>query len=99
MVSSRSSSDRPNTIVCKFVRQLANNKVMAARKDVANVQASQLGFQERRDVRNITLYDHLTPRLRGLLFERKKFHRVKSFKFCFKFSYLNRQHFCTVDYF
>lgn len=50
---------------------------MAARKDVADVRASQLGFQERRDVRNITLYDNLTPRLRGLLFERKKFQRVE----------------------
>ena len=52
-VSSRSTSDRPNAVVCKFVRRLAKEKVMTARRDVANVQASQLGFEERLDVRNI----------------------------------------------
>ena len=52
-VSSRSTSDRPNAVMCKFVRRLAKEKVMTARRDVANVQASQLGFEERLDVRNI----------------------------------------------
>ena len=81
-VPSRSASDKPNAIVCKFVRRLAKGKVMAARRDVANVQASQLGFQERLDVRNIALYDHLTPRLQELLFQSKNFQRANGLKFC-----------------
>ena len=38
-VPSRSASDRPNAIVCKFARRIAKEKVMTARRDVANVQA------------------------------------------------------------
>ena len=58
---SRSASDRPDAIVCKFVQRLAKEKVMAAISDVANAQALQLGFQERLDVQSIALYDHLMP--------------------------------------
>ena len=81
-VPSRTASARPNAIVCKFVRRLAKEQVMAARREVVNVQASQLGFQERVDIQHIALYDHLTPRLQELLYEGKKFQTTNGFKFC-----------------
>ena len=62
-VPSHTASTRPNAIVCKFVRRLAKEKVMAARREVKNAQASQLGFQEHVDIQYINLFDHLTPRL------------------------------------
>ena len=49
---------------------------MTARRDLANVQASQLGFEECLVVRNIAFYDFLMPRLQELLFESKKFQRA-----------------------
>ena len=44
-VPAHRASNRPNAIICKFVRRLiAKDKVMAARKEVTNLQADQLGF-------------------------------------------------------
>ena len=37
-------SNRPNAIVCKFVRRLAKDRVMAARKKVYGLRAEELGF-------------------------------------------------------
>ena len=68
-VPSRVASNRPNAIICKFVRRLAREKVMAARRVVSNLNAEDLGFSGEVDVSHINLYDHLTPRLQELLFE------------------------------
>ena len=54
---------------CKFMRRLAREKVMAARRVVSNLNAEDLGFSGEVDVSHINLYDHLTPRLQELLFE------------------------------
>ena len=62
-IPSRSASNRPNAIVCKFTRRLAKGKVMAARRRLENLEASQLGFPDDFDISHINLYDHLTPRL------------------------------------
>ena len=72
-IPARRQTDRPSAIVCKFVRRLAKQKVMAARSRVCNVQASQFGFSHDMDVGHLNIYDHLTPRLQQLLFEAKKF--------------------------
>ena len=39
------SRNRPNAIVCKFVRRLAKDQVMAARKKVGGLKAEELGLQ------------------------------------------------------
>ena len=43
-VPSMKPSNRPNAIVCKFVRRLAKDQVMAARKKVGGLKAEELGF-------------------------------------------------------
>ena len=92
-VPSRLASNRPN--ICKFERRLAREKVMAARREVSNLNADDLGFSGEVDVSHINLYDHLTPRLQELLFESKKFKDANSYKYCWirllaKDGYLNR---------
>ena len=65
-IPSRSASNRPNAIVYKFTRRLAKGlkgKVMAARRRLENLEASQLGFPDDFDISHINLYDHLPPRL------------------------------------
>ena len=55
---------------------------MAARREVSNLNAEDLGFSGEVDVSHINLYDHLTPRLQELLFESKKFKDANSYKYC-----------------
>ena len=43
-VPSMKPSNRPNAIVCKFVRRLAKDQVMAARTKVGRLKAEELGF-------------------------------------------------------
>ncbi|CAB4024239.1 Hypothetical predicted protein [Paramuricea clavata] len=62
----RRASSHPNSIICKFVRRLAKNKVMEARKEVSKLQAVQLGFSSGIPVKHVNIYDHLTPRLHTL---------------------------------
>lgn len=69
-VPSRKPGNQTNAIICKFVRRLAREKVMAARKKANDLQPS------------ISIYDHLTPRLQELLYEAKKYQLVNHFKFC-----------------
>ncbi|CAB4032092.1 Hypothetical predicted protein, partial [Paramuricea clavata] len=44
-VPSRLASSRPKAIICKFVRRLAKDKVMAARRAVGKLNAEQLHFK------------------------------------------------------
>ena len=43
-VPSMKPSNRPNAIVCKFVRRLAKDQVMAASKKVGGLKAEEHGF-------------------------------------------------------
>ena len=52
-IPSGSASNRPNAIVCKFTRRLAKGKVMAARRRLENLEASQLGFPDDFDISHI----------------------------------------------
>lgn len=81
-VPSRVASNRPNAIICKFVRRLAKDNVMANRRNVNGLSSADLGFSSDTDVSHINLYDHLTPRLQELLYESKKFKDAKSYKYC-----------------
>ena len=81
-VPARKPSNRPNAVICKFVRRLAKEKAMTAKRAVRNVDIQQLGFSSEIDVTNLSIYDHLTPRLQNNLFEAKKFRDAKNLKFC-----------------
>ena len=81
-VPSRVASNRPNAVICKFVRRLTREKVRAARRRVSNLNADDLGFSGAVDVSHINLFDHLTPRMQELLFESKKFKDENNYKYC-----------------
>ena len=70
------------SIICKFVRRLTREKVMAARRRVSNLNADDLGFNDAVDISHINLFDHLTPRMQELLSESKKFKDEKNYKYC-----------------
>ena len=81
-VPSRLASSRPKAIICKFVRRLAKDKVMAARRAVGNLNAEQLQLESSVDVNHISLYDHLTPRIQELLYKSKQTRAAKNYKYC-----------------
>ena len=82
-VSSRRPSSYPNAIVCKFVRRLAKEKIMAARKKLSNVKLDQLGIEMSFPPSfRVCVFEHLTPHAQTLLSEAKKFQACQRFKFC-----------------
>jgi uncharacterized phage infection (PIP) family protein YhgE len=80
-IPARRSTDRPNAIICKFVRRLAREKVMSARRGVNHLRPSQLGLPQNSQL-NVNIYDHLSPRVQELLYEAKKYQRVNHFQYC-----------------
>ena len=44
-VPSHTASNRPNAVICKFVRRIAKEKVMAKRNEASNIEATELDFQ------------------------------------------------------
>ena len=82
-VSSRRPSSHPNAIVCKFVRRLAKEKIMAARKQLSNVKPDQLGIEMAFPSSfRVRVFDHLAPCTQTLLTEAKKIQASHGFKFC-----------------
>ena len=81
-VPSMKPSNRPDAIICKFVRRLARDQVMANRKKVVDIKAEDLGFAAGIDVKHLNIYDHLTPRLQTLFHEAKKTNEAYMYKFC-----------------
>ena len=57
----------PDPIICKFVRRLAKDKVMAARNKIYDIKPEQLGLQAQDQHGRMNIYEHLTPRLQMLL--------------------------------
>ena len=79
-VPSRQASNKPDAIVCKFVRRLAREEVLSKRR--ATNEPSDLGMAPHLAVNHIRLYEHLTPSLQQLLFEAKSFQTRDNFKHC-----------------
>ena len=70
----------PSPVICKFTRPIA--KVIAKRKEVANVKYRDIGLDSNDIINHLAVYEHLTPRLPELLFEAKKFQRSQEYEFC-----------------
>ncbi|KAK2549045.1 hypothetical protein P5673_030674 [Acropora cervicornis] len=81
-VRSRVSSNRPNPIICRFVRRLARNRVIACRKSVSNVTSNQLGFDSSISLEGLAVFEHLSPRQQSFFNEAKTFKVAHKFKFC-----------------
>ena len=76
-VPSMKPSNRPKAIICKFVRRLAKDQVMAARKKVGGLKAKEREFAADINVKYLNIYDHLMPRLQVLHHEGKKVKEAK----------------------
>ena len=74
-------ASRPNPIICKFVRRLAKEKVMSARRATNNVVAADLDLTPG-SINHVGIYDHLIPRLQDLLQEAKRFKTANDYKYC-----------------
>ena len=48
---------------------------MAKRNEASNIAAADLDFQDSVDVTHISFYDHLTPRLKELLYGSNRYKR------------------------
>ena len=77
-----SSRSEPKPIICKFVRRLARNNVMAVRREASSVAAQDVGLEESQDMSKILILDHLTPRMQELYGNAKSFKTRFGFKFC-----------------
>ena len=64
---------RPKAIICKFVRRLARDKVMAKRADANKANPTALGFRDNVSLTAVRVFEHLTPRLQEVLYEANKF--------------------------
>ena len=74
-----SSRSEPKPIICKLLRRLARNNVMAVRRKASSVVAQDIGLEESQDMSKILILDHLTPRMQEL------YGNAKSFKTKFPF--------------
>ena len=81
-VPTRSSSNKPNPIICKFTRRITKEKVMTVRKNVLKISPNKIGCREQSSLEGLHLYDHLSPRLQTLLREAKLYKEVNNYKFC-----------------
>lgn len=76
------ASKKPNAIISKFTRRLTKDKVMSKRCRVSTcirLVIPYLGFEDNVQINDLTLFDHLSPRLQ---YEAKTFKNENDFKFC-----------------
>lgn len=66
----RNQDNKPNPIVCKFVRRLSKEGVMRLRKEAIKVNPS------------VRIFDHLTPKNQKILYEAKAFKEANSYEYC-----------------
>ena len=74
-------ASRPNPIICKFVRRLAKEKVMSARRTTNDVVVVDLDLTPS-SISHIGIYDHLIPRLQDLRYEAKRSKTSNNYKYC-----------------
>ena len=72
----------PKPIICKFVRRLSKEAVMARRNDACKANPSSLGFGEGVSFSSDRIFDHLTPKMQHVFTEAKKFKGQNNYQFC-----------------
>ena len=78
----RNNGGRARPIVCKFVRRLAREQVMAVRRNMRSVDPRQVNLPPETSLNQAGVYDHLTPRRQKLFADAKSFKVNNNFKFC-----------------
>ena len=80
--SRNASATGPKPIICKFVRRLARNEVMALRKNIKNVNPLAVGLSPAIDLSKALIVDHLPPRVQKLFAEAKQFKSTYNYGHC-----------------
>ena len=81
-IPSRNSLAGPRPIICKFVRRLVRNQIIAARKEASKVKPEAIDLPPNADLSRVLIVEHLTPNVQNLLFETKRYQKQHNFKFC-----------------
>ena len=79
--SRRSDSHYPRPIVCKFIRRLAKEEVMAHCNETSNLNPDDLDLSADFHKENIRIHEHLIPRLQQLLSEPNKLKATHQFQY------------------
>ena len=72
----------PKPIICKFVKRLLKEAVMARRNDACKADLSSLGFGEGVSLPSVRIFDRLTPKMQYVFTEAKKFKGQNNYQFC-----------------
>ena len=78
----RRQASSPQPIICKFVRRIARDRVIAKRREVRRLTPVTFNLPPDEEDLNITIYSHLTPRLQELLRNAKTFQQDHGYKYC-----------------
>ena len=73
---------RHQPIICKFVRRMAREQVMAARNNANQLTADDLGLSPSTEIRRVAIFCHMPPRLQELLHLAKIHQTNYSYKYC-----------------
>ena len=82
MPQRNATAGTPKPIICKFVRRLSKEAVMARRNDACKAAPSSLGFDEGVSLSSVRIFDHLTPKMQHVFTEAKKFKGQHNYQFC-----------------
>ena len=72
----------PRRVICKFTRRIVKEEVVNWRKEACKVSATSIGLPANCFLRNVRIFDHLTPKTQKLLADAKKFQARNGFRFC-----------------
>ena len=76
------AGNTPKPIICKFVRRLAKEAVMARRNDACKANPANLGLSGEVSLCSVRLFDHLSPKMQHVFSETKSFKINHQFEFC-----------------
>ena len=72
----------PRRVICKFTRRIVKEEVVNWRKEACKVSATSIGLPANCFLRNVRIFDHLTPKTQKLLADAKKIQAINGFRFC-----------------
>mgnify|MGYP001798758601 CR=1 FL=1 len=74
--------EKPDPIICKFIRRLPKDEVMANRNNRQALSSEDLGLESHADLSRVRIFDHLTPKLQKLFYEAKKYKTSQDYDYC-----------------
>ena len=73
---------QPEPIICKFIRRLPKDEVMANRHNKQALSSEALEFDSHIDLSRVRIFDHLTPKLQKLFYEAKRYKSLLNYDYC-----------------